>query len=103
MPQKQNFVVKDIPPYGFVTIPISFKKTPFLTNRENTVKITAGNYAFYKNVWILPFFVTKLFISGGIIFVSICIIISLTAYLFRRLSLYRQRREDNLRGESQES
>jgi transglutaminase-like putative cysteine protease len=102
-PNHQNFIVKNIPPFGFVTIPISFNRTPFLTNRTDTVKITAGNYSFDKKIWILPFFVNRLFILGGIIFVSICIIISLTAYLFRRVSLLRQRREDNLRRESQES
>jgi hypothetical protein len=102
-PYNQDFSVKNIPPYGFVTIPVSFGRTPFLTNRSDTVKITAGNYSFYKNVRILPFFVTELFILGGITFVSICIIISLIAYVFRRISLLRQSREDNLRGESQES
>jgi transglutaminase-like putative cysteine protease len=98
-PNSRNFTVKNIPPYGFVNIPISFDQTPFLTNRGDTVKITAGNYSFYKNVRILPFFVNRLFILGGIIFVSICIIISLIALLLRRLSLLRQRREDNLRGQ----
>ena len=102
-PYNQDFSVKNIPPYGFVTIPVSFGRTPFLTNRSDTVKITAGNYSFYKNVRILQFFVTELFILGGITFVSICIIISLIAYVFRRISLLRQSREDNLRGESQES
>ena len=102
-PHQQSFTVKNIPPYGFVTVPISFDRTPVLTNRTDTVKITAGNYSFSKNVRILPFFVNQLFILGGIIFVSICIIISFTTYLFRRVSLLRQRREDTLRGESQES
>ncbi len=100
-PAGQNFTVKNIPPYGYVSIPVSFNRTPFLTNRTDTVKITAGNYSFYKNVRILPFFVNKYFVLGGTIFVSICIIISLTALVLRRLSLLRQRREDNLRGESE--
>jgi transglutaminase-like putative cysteine protease len=99
-PSNQSFTVKDIPPYGFVSIPISFFKTPFLTNRTDTVKITAGNNTFNKNIRILPFFVNKLVILGGIIFVSLCIIISLVALVLRRLSLFRQRRKNNLRGES---
>lgn len=99
-PSTQDFTVKNIPPYGSVNIPVSFNNTPFLTNRTDTVKITAGNYFLYKNVKILPFFVNRLFILGGIIFVSTCIILSLIAFLIRRISLLRQRREDNLRGES---
>jgi transglutaminase-like putative cysteine protease len=99
-PNSRNFTVKNIPPYGFINIPISFDQTPFLTNRGDTVKITAGNYTFYKDVRILPFFVNRLFILGGIIFVSICIIISVIALILRRISLLRQRRENNLRGES---
>jgi hypothetical protein len=98
-PNSQNFTVTNIPPDGFVSIPISFSRTPFLTNRGDTVKITAGNNTFYKNVWILPFFVNRFVILGGIIFVSICIIISLIALVIRRLSLLRQRRDNNLRGE----
>lgn len=102
-PSNQNFTVKDIPPYGYINIPISFGNTPLLTNRIDTVKITAGNYSFYKNIKIIPFFVNRLVILGGIIFVSICIILSLIAIILRRISLLRQRREYNLRGESQGS
>jgi transglutaminase-like putative cysteine protease len=101
-PRSQNFTIKDVPPYGSVNIPIAFAQTPFLTNNTDTVKITAGNYSFYKNVRILPFFVNRLFILGGIVFVSICVIISLIALVLRRLFILRQRRENNLRGESQE-
>lgn len=100
LPKSQDFTVKSIPPYGSVNIPVSFIRTPILTNRNDTVKITAGNYSFYKNIRILPFFVNRLFILGGIIFVSFCIIISLVAIILRRISVLRQRREDNLRGKS---
>lgn len=103
MPKAQNFTVKNIPPYGFVTVPVSFARTTLLTNLSDTVKITAGNQKFSKNVRILPFFVNKLLILGGITFVSICIIISLTILALRRISLLRRRRENNLRGESQKS
>jgi hypothetical protein len=102
-PGRKDFTIKNIPPYGSVSIPISFDRTTFLTNRTDTIKITAGNYSFYKNIKIIPFFVNRLVILGGIIFVSICISLSLIALLLRRVSLLRQRREYNLRGESQGS
>ncbi len=102
-PNKQSFTVNNIPPFGSVNIPLSFDSTPFLTNHKDTVKITAGNYTFYKSVNIIPFFVNSIFILGGIIFVSTCIILSLIALIFRRISILRRRRENNLRGESQES
>lgn len=101
-PNKQSFTVNNLPPFGSATISLEFNSTPFLTNRKDTVKITAGNYTFYKNVSILPFFVNSIFILGGIAFVSTCIILSLIALIFRRISILRQRRENNLRGESQE-
>lgn len=100
-PQSQSFNINNLPPYGYVDIPISFASTPLLTNTSDTVKITAGNYAYSQNVRILPFFVNRLFIIGGITFVITCIILSLIAVLLRRISLLRQRREDYLRGESQ--
>jgi transglutaminase-like putative cysteine protease len=101
-PNKQTFTVNSVPPFGSVTIPLEFNSTPFLTNRKDTVKIAAGNYSFYKNVNILPFFVNSVFIFGGIAFVSTCIILSLIALLFRRISILRRKRESDLRGESQE-
>ncbi len=102
LPNNQTFSSEDIPPYGYSSISFSFDRTPILTNKDDTVKIKLGNTTSYKNVRILPFFVNKLFILGGIVFVIVSIIISLTAYLTRRLSLLRKRREDNLRGESQQ-
>lgn len=101
-PQNQSFTIKNLPPYGNVTIPVSFYPTTLLTNEGDTVKITAGNYTFYKNIRILPFFVNRIFLLGGIAFVVTCIILSLITILFRRLSLLRQSGESNLRGKGQE-
>ena len=100
-PTSQTFLVSDIPPYGYSLIFFAFDKTPILTNKTDTIKIQLGNTTSYKNVKILPFFVNKFFILGGIIFVSFCLIISITAYLFRRISLLKRRRENNLRGEGE--
>jgi len=91
LPKNQTNTVGAIPPYGFALIPVAFKSTPILTNTADTIKITVGNNTTYKNVKISPFFVNKLFLLGVLVIVNICIIISLIAYLYRRISLYRQR------------
>lgn len=97
LPKDQITTTEAIPPYGYALIPINFASTPLLTNATDTIKITVGNYTTYKNAKISPFFVNKMFLLGGLVIVNITIIISLIAYLFRRISLYRQTREDNLR------
>lgn len=90
-PQSQSVLSQDIPPYGYQILTLSFDKTPILTNSKDTIKITVNNSAAYKDVMILPFFVNKLFALGGLLIASLIIIISLTAYLYRRISLFRQR------------
>ncbi len=98
-PKEQSMVSNDIPPYGFQIISLSFDRTPILTNTEDKIKITIENNSTYKSVKILPFFVNKLFIFGGLIFASSIIILSLTAYIYRRISILRQKRESDLCGE----
>jgi hypothetical protein len=89
-PKNQTIFNQDIPPFGYILLPISFKRTPILTNAADTIKITVGNnHTSYKKIRIIPFFVNRVFVLGGIIFVSFCIIISLVAYLFGRLSLFK--------------
>ena len=91
-PKNQAVFNQEIPPFGNILLPINFKRTPLLTNTSDTIKITVDNtYSAYKNIRIIPFFVNKAFILGGIIFVSFCIIISLIAIILRRLSLFKQR------------
>ncbi len=89
-PNNQSLVDQDIPPYGFVLVPVSFNKTSLLTNEQDTIKITVGNNTVYKNIKLMPFFINRFFVFGGITIVSFGIILSLTAYLFRRLSLSKQ-------------
>jgi len=90
-PKDQVISNQDIPPFGFVLLPIAFNRTTFLTNAADTIKITVDNNTGYKNIRIIPFFVNKVFVLGGIIFVSFGIILSLIAYLLRRLSLFRRK------------
>jgi hypothetical protein len=99
-PKTQSVMTNSIPPYGYQIMSLSFDRTSFLTNIQDTIKITVDNKPFYKTIKILPFFVNKLFMIGGLTFASIIIILSIIAYIYRRVSILRQKRQDNLRGES---
>lgn len=90
-PKNQSLSSLDIPPFGYAYIPFSFKTVPILTNKTDTIRITVDNNTTYKNIRLIPFFVNKMFILGGLLFVSLGIILSLIAYLLRRLPLSKQR------------
>jgi transglutaminase-like putative cysteine protease len=90
LPKLQNKNIGIIPPFGYMLIPIEFNKTFFLTNTKDTIKITLNQNTIEKNVTILPFYLTKVFLIGGFLIAYFIFIISLAAYLYRRISFYRQ-------------
>ncbi len=85
-PKEQTIYLQKIPPYGFAQIPITFSKTPFLTNRADAVKITLDNNAYTKEIKILPVFLSKPILLGGVLFVTI-IILSIVIIRSRRIHL----------------
>lgn len=101
-PNSQTIGISQIPPFGYVLIPFSFDKTSFLTKHADTIRIAIGKTSAYKNVVIVPFFL-NLWIIGGILFVSIIFILSAVIIRYWSLSFLKQRREDNLRRESDKS
>jgi len=99
-PGKQTLITGGIPPFGSKDISFSFDKTSFLTNKTDTVRIAvAGNNA-YKRVYIAPFFLNKWVLIGGVLVGSTILFISITIAGYRRISLFRQKKGNNLRGES---
>ena len=90
-PTKQKIYFGKIPPYGSLTIPISFKKPSLLTNKNDTVKITINDNYISKNVLITPFILNKWTIGGGILFAGIAITLSIIAYKARNLSFFRRK------------
>ena len=90
LPKNQIKSVNTIPPYGYELIPFEFNKTFLLTNTKDTIKITLNKNISKKEIQILPFFETKVFLIGGLLIVYFIFIISLAAYLYRRISLSRQ-------------
>lgn len=99
LPLSQTLSVSSIPPFGFVLVDFSLFKTDFLTKKDNVVKIAVGKNIASKEIKVLPFFLSKWFIAGGILIVSTILFLSLTIAGYRSVSVYRQKRKDNLRGE----
>jgi len=73
-PRQQSIYFQKIPPYGFAEIPVTFSKTPFLTNKTDTVKITLGVNVYSHDIRILPVVINKWVFLGGIIFLAISIL-----------------------------
>lgn len=79
LPKTQELDVPEIPPFGFIDIPLSFEKTSFLTNTTDVIKIQLGQKFIEKNVTILPFFLSPIVLVGGGLFVIISIILYIIA------------------------
>lgn len=75
-PDAANIKLGKIPPFGFVRIPISFKKTNILTNRSDIIKIKLGNNSYEQRILISPFIAGREIIGGILIvlFLSTAII-----------------------------
>ena len=91
-PLSQKVYLGKIPPFGFVKIPISFKKPPLLTNKNETIKIAINGDYISKEIKISPFIPNKWTILGGAALVSIIIAISFIIYKTRNLSFLRPKR-----------
>ena len=76
-PYYQNIDLNQIPPFGSITIPVSFLKTPFLTNKEDIIKISLGGSTLFHTVKISPIFFNKWILLGGLIIAAGIFIISI--------------------------
>lgn len=91
-PSLQKIKVNEIPPYGYLTIPVSFENPPLLTNKSDTIRIAINENYISKNIQISPFTLNKWTIGGAILLASIFIGLSIIAYKSRNLSFFRQQR-----------
>ncbi len=96
-PIDQTLVTAEIPPFGHQEVVLGFNKVSFLTNVQDTIKISFNNNSVYKKIIVKPFFVNKLFVLGGILLVISAITISTATFLARRLYLYWRKRRDTIR------
>ena len=92
--------ISPVPPFGYMLVDFSFNKTSFLTKKDNIVRIALDENLVQKEIKVVPFFFSKWFILGGILIASIIFVISIGFIGYRSISFYRQKRANNLRGES---
>lgn len=88
-PHYQKINLDRIPPFGSLTIPIVFNKTPVLTNTRDMITITFDNESISKNIRVYPLFLDLRIISGGILIVSISIVLSIIIVKIGRISLFK--------------
>lgn len=91
-PQYQKITLARIPPFGFIKVPVSFDKTPFLTNTTDAATITIGGKSISQEIKISPFIINKWSIGGGILIVIIIAITLIIAIRSRHILFFRQKR-----------
>lgn len=100
--KQSSFKVDEIPPFGYLEVPVEFEYPGVLTKKEDTIKIRVGNFEATKKVIVAPFFLDKYFAIGGGIVAGIVIILSFVVYKSRSLFVFKQKRDSNLRGKGEE-
>ncbi|MEK7450876.1 MAG: transglutaminase family protein [Patescibacteria group bacterium] len=91
-PQYQKITLARIPPFGFLTVPVSFNKTPFLTNMTDVATITIGGKSISQEIKISPFIINKWSIGGGILIVIIIAITLIITIRSRHIPFPEQER-----------
>ena len=88
-PLYQKINLDKIPPFGSLTIPIVFNKTPILTNTTDVIKIQIQNESISKNIKVYPLFLDLRIVSGGILIVSISVILSIVVLRDWGISIFK--------------
>jgi hypothetical protein len=96
-PRFQKIPIKDIPPFGFIEIPVTFSQPSFLTNKTDRLKIAVNGNIINKEIRISPFILNLWTILGGTVLVSIIIGISFAVYKAGRIPFPKQDEQDSLR------
>jgi len=90
-PNVQKIYFSQIPPYGLLKVPVSFKKPSILTNKTDTIRITINENYIVKEIRISPFILNKWTIGGGIALATIIIAITVITYKTGNLSFFRRK------------
>jgi len=75
---KKTVSVPQIPPFGFIDVPLDFKSPSFLTNTNDTITIGYGKNSLKQEILISPF-VFNNFYGGILVFVFVTIVSIITA------------------------
>lgn len=86
---QREIKVSQIPPYGYLEIPITFAKTPILTNKSDVITIQVGKNSYQQKILISPFIANRIYI-GGIIFVVLVSVTTVVLVRSRRLPFLRR-------------
>lgn len=92
LPASQKIYFGKIPPFGSISIPISFNRTSLLTNKTDTIRIAINENYIAKEIKISPFILNKWTIGGGITLAIIIIAITIIISKARNLPFFRQKR-----------
>ena len=90
-PSYQSINLNEIPPYGDVIVPVSFLRTPILTNKVDVVRITLGGNTLFHKVGITPIFLSKWAFMGGAVIAGGILIIFIIAFKPWNLPIFRQK------------
>ncbi len=91
-PAPQKIYFGKIPPFGSISIPVSFNKNSLLTNKTDVIRITINGNDILKEIKISPFILNKWTIGGGFAFASIIIAITIIIYKTGNLSFLRRKK-----------
>jgi len=100
-PTSKKIDVSQIPPFGFVTVPLSYQSPNFLTNKTALVTIRLADREFPNSIKVVPFFLTAQGIIGGILLALLIASISIFAARARHLPFSRREGGSALRGEGE--
>ena len=90
-PRYQKINLDKIPPFGYLTIPIVFNKTPILTNATDTVTISIKNQSVSRELKVYPLFLDLRILGGGLLIVSVTIILSIIALRAWDISIFKSK------------
>lgn len=104
-PNSQEVLFEQIPPFGFLVKSVSFDKTPFLTNKKASIKMTVGTKSVSKTINIAPIQINAFSILAGGVFIAgiFTIIIWLIARRTRYLSFLKPKEQDSLYRQGEKS
>ncbi len=92
LPKTQSATIPAIPPFGWYSIPLQYKKAPILTKKTVPVTIQIGSKIINQSLILSPLYLDEIVIKGGIAIGTLCgIIILIFAIKAWRVSLSRQK------------
>ncbi|MEN9407765.1 MAG: hypothetical protein RLZZ455_981 [Candidatus Parcubacteria bacterium] len=84
-PESQDTMIGDIPPFGYAELPLSYERTPFLTNRTFPLTITIAGVTIVQSLQVVPLYLSAYVLAGGLFIAILTIIILIITKKPRRI------------------